>query len=119
MSAGSVSTTSAEAPPSASRNCPLRWLSPATSNSMAPSLNRKVAAMPSKSRNLALRSSAIDEPPSLSLSSSLGEPVARGSSSVHSSVVLPSSDDEPKHSVLEPVTSPRGKPNMESAWSAR
>ena len=65
-----------------------------------------------------MRSSAIDEPPSLSLSSSPGNP-SMGKLSVHSSVVLPSSDDEPKHSVLEPVTSPRGKPNMESAWSAR
>ena len=47
--------------PVASRNCPLRLLSPAISSSMAPSLNRSVAAMPLKSRNLSLRSSAIDE----------------------------------------------------------
>ncbi len=114
MSAGSDSTTSAEAPPSASRNCPLRSLSPATSNSMAPSLNRRVAAMPSKSRNLSLRSSAIDEPPR-----SASRPDSPRTPSVHSSVELPSSDDEPKHSVLEPATSPSGKPNMESAWSAR
>ena len=47
--------------PVGEQELPAEVASPAISSSMAPSLNRRVAAMPSKSRSLSLRSSEIDE----------------------------------------------------------